>query len=77
MTELSARIKAIQDVVRDALDQDLSLEGDADLAEVLEVLRFVVRERDGLAEDEPESGDVPPRASQARVRRRGTYRKPR
>jgi hypothetical protein len=56
MSELTARIKAIQVVVREALDQDVSLEGDAALAEVLEVLRFVVHEQDLGGRDAPGPG---------------------
>jgi hypothetical protein len=73
MSELIARIKAIQDVVREALDQDVSLEGDADLAEVLEALRFVVRERDTAGRNEPPVGQAaikPMRALAVRARRR-------
>jgi hypothetical protein len=73
MSELTARIRAFQKVVREALDQDLSLEGDANLAEVLEVLRFVVREQDRGARDKSAvaaDAEKPMRTSAARTRRR-------
>ena len=67
MSELTAQIKAVHDIVREALDQHLSLEGDADLAEVLEVLRSVVRQ--DHASNGPEVA-APVRAAAARPRRR-------
>ncbi len=45
-SELAAQIKAFQDIIREALNEGLSAREDADLAEIIEALRVVVREED-------------------------------
>ena len=46
MSQLTARIKAFQNVVRDAMHDELSLEEQTELAAVIEDLRLVVTDQD-------------------------------
>lgn len=51
MSELTARIKAFQAVVREALRRDLSTEEQAELEAIMEVLRWLLGDQDFSSSD--------------------------
>ena len=60
MSDLTARIRAFQDIVRQALHQELSLEEQTELAAIMEALRPIIGNQDASANDPSRVG--PPRS---------------